>query len=147
MLDFPRRDCDAARELLSARLDGELPELETALLDAHLWHCEDCAGWAKGVDDVTRWLREAPLESPTKRIALPSRRRRRAEPFALVAASAAAIVSALAFGVQSPGGHRQSTLPVHSAGTSLMSEERMFDFVAGLGLAVPSPSLGRLRPI
>lgn len=150
MLDFRRRDCDAARELLSARLDEELSELETALLDAHLGRCADCSAWAKGVDEVTRQLRDAPLELPTEHFAPPRRARRRAEPFAFVAASAAALVSALALGgLQSSVGPGQSAMqrPV-GEGVNLISEQGRFGVVASLdSVTLPSAVHGRLRPL
>jgi predicted anti-sigma-YlaC factor YlaD len=39
-------NCDTYRELISARLDNELTELEAAALDAHLDHCAECSGFA-----------------------------------------------------------------------------------------------------
>lgn len=57
--------CDRARTWLSLRLDGELSELEGALLDAHLARCERCSTAAAGIEAVTRAIRAVPLESPT----------------------------------------------------------------------------------
>ena len=53
--------CARARFWASLRVDGELSELESALLDAHLGRCADCSAYATGVAGVTAALRNAPL--------------------------------------------------------------------------------------
>lgn len=54
--------CERARFWASLRLDGELSELESALLDAHLVRCAGCREIAGGFDASTAALRSAPLE-------------------------------------------------------------------------------------
>jgi len=54
--------CERARFWASLRLDGELSELEGALLDAHLARCAGCRELAAGFDASTAALRSAPLE-------------------------------------------------------------------------------------
>jgi predicted anti-sigma-YlaC factor YlaD len=54
--------CDRARFWASLRLDGELSELEGALLDAHLARCAGCRALADGFVASTATLRSAPLE-------------------------------------------------------------------------------------
>ena len=54
--------CARARFWVSLRIDGELSELEGALLDAHLACCADCRAVAAGFTDTTEILRCAPLE-------------------------------------------------------------------------------------
>jgi len=54
--------CERARFWASLRLDGELSELESALLDAHLARCVGCRQTAGGFDASTAALRSAPLE-------------------------------------------------------------------------------------
>ena len=49
--------CDRAREWSSLRLDGELSELESALLEAHLKHCTACAAFAVAAEAVALQLR------------------------------------------------------------------------------------------
>lgn len=53
--------CARARFWASLRVDGELSELEGALLDAHLGRCADCREYAAGVAGATEMLRTAPL--------------------------------------------------------------------------------------
>src|SRR5947208_138997 len=60
----PPSDCARARESASARLDGELAELQAVQLEAHLRFCEECRAYASGIDLITRRLRAAPLEQP-----------------------------------------------------------------------------------
>jgi anti-sigma factor RsiW len=53
--------CARARFWASLRIDGELSELEGALLDAHLARCVDCSVLAEGFSASTAALRSAPL--------------------------------------------------------------------------------------
>jgi predicted anti-sigma-YlaC factor YlaD len=88
---YPPLDCALARESASARLDGELSELDGVRLDAHLRDCADCRAFAERLAVVTSELRRAPLERPGPAIAFPQRRRLGG---LQVAAAAAAIVAA-----------------------------------------------------
>jgi predicted anti-sigma-YlaC factor YlaD len=54
--------CQRARFWASLRLDGELSELEGALLDAHLARCDACHAVAEGFGASTTALRAAPAE-------------------------------------------------------------------------------------
>jgi anti-sigma factor RsiW len=90
--------CDRAHQWVSLRLDGELSQLEGALLDAHLARCSACAAYAADVDGLTRDLRSALLESLEQPIAVPRRRR---IPLRLANVSAAAALLAVAAGVGS----------------------------------------------
>jgi predicted anti-sigma-YlaC factor YlaD len=65
--------CDRAREWSSLRLDGELSELEQALLDAHLARCADCRAFAAATEAHTLELRSSEPEQLTAPIALPRR--------------------------------------------------------------------------
>ncbi len=48
--------CEAAREALSARLDGERPQLLAQQVDAHLESCRRCRSWLIGAAAQTRRL-------------------------------------------------------------------------------------------
>jgi predicted anti-sigma-YlaC factor YlaD len=89
----PPSDCARARESASARLDGELAELQAAQLEAHLRSCPDCRAYAAGIEVITRGLRAAPLMEPVVGVFVPQRRRRTG---VVPAAAAAAIVVAVA---------------------------------------------------
>ena len=87
-------DCARAREFVSAQLDGELAEPELDYLELHLLGCPACTTWAQEVRDVTRRLREAPLEEPAAgRFVLPRLRRSWRVSSAVAVASAAAVVA------------------------------------------------------
>ncbi|MEM7091620.1 MAG: zf-HC2 domain-containing protein [Actinomycetota bacterium] len=49
--------CDQARDLLSARLDGELDEHEAVLLEEHLAACADCRAHADELEAMRRDFR------------------------------------------------------------------------------------------
>jgi predicted anti-sigma-YlaC factor YlaD len=89
----PPSDCARARESASARLDGELAELQAAQLEAHLRSCPECRSYAAGIEVITRDLRAAALEQPAVAAFVPQRHRRRG---LIPAAAAAAVVVAVA---------------------------------------------------
>ena len=89
----PPTECTRAREAASARLDGELSELELAQLEIHLAGCLDCADYAALIKATTVQLREADLVQPLEPILVPRvRRRLRIVP----AAAAAAVIAGVA---------------------------------------------------
>jgi hypothetical protein len=69
--------CERAREWSSLRLDGELSELEEALLDKHLENCALCDAFDAGLRASTEAIRMAPVARPTVGFELPVARRRR----------------------------------------------------------------------
>lgn len=83
--------CARARFWASLRLDGELSELEGALLDAHLAHCAACREVAGGFAAATVQLRAEPL-APAVPVTLPARR----SPHRVLAGAAVAAVLAAA---------------------------------------------------
>lgn len=97
--------CSRARFWASLRVDGELSELEGALLDAHLGRCAECRTYAEGVAGATEALRNAPLvEVAPVMLAAPARPRRIVA--GLVAATLvvlAAVVGGLVEQSASPG--------------------------------------------
>src|SRR5262245_27786301 len=61
--------CDRARQAVSLRLDGELSQLERALLDRHVSRCSACAEFASDAEELTLQLRGAelvPFELPLR---------------------------------------------------------------------------------
>jgi anti-sigma factor RsiW len=94
----PPSDCQRAREAVSVQLDGELSELGSARLSAHLRECDACTAYALEVAAIATRLRAAPLERPGVGIALPARRRRVGLQIAAAAAVAVAAASSLALG-------------------------------------------------
>lgn len=66
--------CDRARAWASLELDGELSQLERALLAAHTRRCESCAAFAAELRALTETLRSAPLDVPARPFVLPAPR-------------------------------------------------------------------------
>ena len=91
MGQLPSNDCDRLREQVSASLDGELSQLESARLQAHLAGCASCRAFAATAGAASRLLQASPLEELQFAVALPSRRRLAAARKLQVAAAAAAL--------------------------------------------------------
>jgi predicted anti-sigma-YlaC factor YlaD len=58
--------CDRVRSQISLRLDGELSQLESRMVDAHVLRCPECRAFETGAVLVTEQLRAAPLEPLTQ---------------------------------------------------------------------------------
>jgi predicted anti-sigma-YlaC factor YlaD len=117
------RRCDRAREYASLRLDGELSDFESALLDSHIERCPSCRAFAEDLVGVTERLRTAPLERPLIVVSLPQRR------FAAlrtmqVSAAAAAIVSIVGIGALFGMLHASATTPARAAKLGSMAQEK-----------------------
>ena len=93
--------CDPTRNLIALGLDGDLSELERALVSTHLKRCAQCRVFEADVNAFTRMLRETPpetLDRPVE-LSLPYRRRvRGVARQALQAASGVAAVAAMLIG-------------------------------------------------
>jgi predicted anti-sigma-YlaC factor YlaD len=85
--------CDRIRELYSASLDGELSELDSARLHAHLAVCGGCSTYAAATASASRLVRETPLEQPGFPIIVPGRRLAVARKLQMAAAAAAVAVT------------------------------------------------------
>jgi anti-sigma factor RsiW len=141
---IPPTECSRARESTSAQLDGELSELGSARLSAHLRDCPACAAYALELGAIAARLRAAALEQPARPIELPQRLRR----FQVTARAAAAAV-AVAAGASLALGHALgsgSSRP--SAARATVREPIPTSVVRGLradAVAVPSviPARGR----
>ena len=121
----PPTACQRAREAVSRQLDGELSELGSARLSAHLRECEACASYALELAALTTRLRTAPLEPLPAPVAPPSRRRRPALQLAAAAAAVvAAAASSLALGhaFSGPGGTAGRTATNTIQGPSLQGD-------------------------
>ncbi len=93
LIPVPPSDCMRAREAVSARLDGELSELEGTRLDLHLRRCAACRAYAGQVVVIVAELRRTPLR-PIEAPAFEPLRRRRAPALRVQAAAAAVLVTA-----------------------------------------------------
>jgi anti-sigma factor RsiW len=107
--------CDRAREWSSLRLDGELSELESVLLDAHLKQCNACSVFAVAAEAVALQLRCAAPERLDQPVRLPARRTA-SSLRAVQLGAAAALVAAAAglgtlFGAIGPQPHSFTVTP------------------------------------
>ena len=95
---FPleNKRCERARQWSSLRLDGELSELEGALLEKHLETCGSCVSFAERLTATAISLRTTPLEPPRVRFQVPQRKTVRFPASRRLAV--AAIAAALALG-------------------------------------------------
>jgi anti-sigma factor RsiW len=85
--------CDRVRAQVSLSLDGELSQLESRMLAAHLARCADCAAFEADVVRITEELRAAPLEQLEHPIVV--RRPRRVSVTRVQIAAAAALAVAV----------------------------------------------------
>jgi len=95
---FPleNRRCERARQWSSLRLDGELSELEGALLEKHLETCGSCVAFDERLTATALSLRTTPPEPPRIGFQIPKRTRVSFPTSRRVAV--AAIAAALALG-------------------------------------------------
>lgn len=118
----PPSDCMRAREDISARLDGELAELDAVRLDLHLVECADCRAFAAQSGRVASTLRRADLEPVAGTLFAPVFRRRRvAGPLAAAVASlvvAAAAGSSALVGRLVAGHTAARTVPAATAAST-----------------------------
>jgi anti-sigma factor RsiW len=106
--------CERAREWASLRLDDELSVLEEEILERHLDLCDACRWFEEGMRTSTARIRSTPLEAPSRRMPVPSRRsvvtpRRRRT--AMVAAAALALGALVGSFVERPGQQVPSESP------------------------------------
>jgi predicted anti-sigma-YlaC factor YlaD len=133
------RRCDRAREYASLRLDGELSDFESALLDSHIERCPSCRAFAEDLVAVTERLRTAPLQRPSIVVTLPQRR------FAAVrriqlSAAAAAVVSVVGIGALFGMLHSSASTPGRVAKLGSMAQEkREFRDLRRAVLTAPHP--------
>jgi predicted anti-sigma-YlaC factor YlaD len=95
VLPRPSLPCERAREWASLRLDGELSQLESAMLESHLARCAACHEVVFQTEAFTTALRTSPLEALRRPIAIPRAAAMRA---ARVTAAAAVMLVAAGLG-------------------------------------------------
>ena len=141
---LPPSDCQRAREAVSAQLDGELSELGSARLSAHLRACAACAAYALEAAAISTRLRATPLERPTRPIELPSRGR---TPGVRVAAGAAGAAAAALASVALGHSLGSSDQPGRTATHALTAPSLQQDIVSQhiLALERKLPRAGTLR--
>jgi hypothetical protein len=134
------RRCDRAREYASLRLDGELSDFESALLDSHLDRCPSCRVFADDLVGLTGRLRTATLERPTIALTLPQRRFAAVRGFQ-ASAAAAAVVSVVGIGALFGMLHSSATSPTRGSAKygSMASEKREFRDLRRAVLTQPHP--------
>jgi predicted anti-sigma-YlaC factor YlaD len=119
-MDGPSLMCERARRWSSLRLDGELSELESALLDSHLGRCSSCRAFARGAEGVAALLSAVRLERPAP-LALSVPRTRRAkramQSFAIAALVLCTTLAAAAAGIARPQGSAHAAKPVAMVST------------------------------
>jgi len=94
----PSLVCDRVRAQISVALDGELSQLERAMLSSHLERCSDCQTYEADVTAFTGALREAPLEPMGRPIVIQRRRRLVTTRVQVGAAAAVAVASLIGAG-------------------------------------------------
>jgi anti-sigma factor RsiW len=85
--------CDRVRSQISLELDGELSQLEQAMVSAHLQRCPDCRAYRDEVATFASALRAAPLERMERPIVLRRPRRVIAARLQVGVAAAFAVVA------------------------------------------------------
>jgi len=136
-------ECEHARRWASLALDGELSQVEEALLRAHVGRCADCAEFARDLDGLTQELRAAPPQRPRRSI--PARRRSAGmRTLQLGAAVAAAI--AIAAGLGSLAGSLTSSAPPPPT-RHVSIESLRLALAAGKPAARPGTRLTQRTPV
>jgi anti-sigma factor RsiW len=72
----PNPICHRVRGQISLELDGELSQLERAMVASHVRRCPACAAFRASATSFTHALRAAPLEQRERPIEVPSLRRK-----------------------------------------------------------------------
>ncbi len=96
----PGANCGRARELVSLRLDTQISEFETVLLEAHVARCPECSSFADDVTGFTTALRLAPRDLLSRPITVQAARGRHQY---VRRAAAAAAIAMLAAGIWGAG--------------------------------------------
>jgi predicted anti-sigma-YlaC factor YlaD len=123
--EIPLTDCTQARQAVSARADGELSELESGRLEAHLHDCAACTAYARSVEALALGLRGAELEQPSRPVfSAPHRRRSAFRVNSAAAAAALLVAAASAFAVGHVVGSKTGSEPAKLGKLSPVSLQR-----------------------
>jgi anti-sigma factor RsiW len=104
--------CERARRWSSLRVDGELSELESTLLEAHLGSCPACVAFARGTETVAVALATARLEQPAPLALIVPRRRHARRVLRSAALATFVVAAAIVGGIVGLGGHGGSASAV-----------------------------------
>jgi anti-sigma factor RsiW len=120
--------CARARHWISLQADGELADLERALLEAHLSSCPHCVEFGIDVSAITGDLRLAPLEQLSRPIVLPPHRHRiGALQMVLAGAAFAALVLLASLGILGFGPSHDSNQPATNPSTTVQGFSSDFE--------------------
>lgn len=122
--------CDRVRSQLSLQLDGELSQLERAMVGRHLRRCGECRAFQVDVEAFCQALRDAPVER--MQVPVVVSRSRRSVAFRLQATAAAAVaLIALGIGFELSASdsqqQRASVLPVEIGQIRYPSQRELED--------------------
>jgi predicted anti-sigma-YlaC factor YlaD len=115
-------ECERARAWASLGLDGELSQVEQALLRAHVGRCAGCAEFAGDVGALTQELRATALEGVVV-AGMPARRRSSGMRTLQLGAAAAVVV--LAAGLGSLAGSLSSRVDGRQSASAQFSPEAL----------------------
>ena len=88
--------CSRVRSQVSLALDGELSQLEQAMVARHLEGCAACSTFRDDLTAVTRAMRQAPLAELERPVVLPRLRRARVAAVRGMAVRAGAVAAGIA---------------------------------------------------
>lgn len=107
----PSLICERVRSQVSLELDGELSQLERAMVAVHLERCPDCRAYDSEVTAFTRVLRETPLKQMESPVGVHRPRRAIAARLQAGVAAAVAIAALGAASQVSPEGQSPGPSP------------------------------------
>jgi predicted anti-sigma-YlaC factor YlaD len=116
-------ECERARRWVSLGLDGELSQVESARLGAHVGRCAECAEFARDVDALTQELRAMPSSRPRAHRTPGCRRSSGVRALQLCAA---VVVVAIAAALGSMAGSLSSRPAVRTVAASYSAEALRF---------------------
>ena len=145
--------CERARSWASLRTDGELSELESALLDAHLGRCAECRTFVRGVERIAAALRSASPQRPAPLVvaaARPPARRTGLRALQVAAAVAIVVTAGVAAAFTGPSGGAASAKPV-SMVAGIDSPDRLRELrrpgLIGQGRTIPKDRQAPGEPV